>query len=212
MPPCWAGSSFGENGAGMNTWLFWLTTNSRVLGGQPGCLVASSRIRVRAAMSSYGQTWMTWFKGPPPVCQKPPRGEGSVRSGNASQKGSSKFARVGRPGRLFGGLFADPGARCHVLIRPDMDDLVQGADFGVPEGSERRQFRAVRQCLGKALLEFRRGAGVEGIGAHLDDHLGGLPGFGTATLARPAGGDKGRSRQGSLLWSWRARFYSGKAR
>src|SRR5438067_3429445 len=102
-----------------------------------------------------------------------------------------EFARVGWPARLFGGLFADPGARRHVLIGPDMDDLVERPDFGVPEGRERRQFRAVRQCLGKALLEFRRRAGIEGIGAHLDDHLGVLPGFGTATLARPAGGDKG---------------------
>src|SRR5205085_4638484 len=107
----------------------------------------------------------------------------------------NEFARVGRPARLFGGLFADPGARCHVLIRPDMDDLVQGADFGVPEGRERRQFRAVWQCLGKALLEFRRGAVVEGIGVHLDDHLGVLPGLGTATLARPAAGNKGWSLQ-----------------
>src|SRR6266550_670969 len=113
---------------------------------------------------------------------------------------------------MLGGIELWRERRRHVLIRPDMDDLVERPDFGVPEGSERRQFRAVRQCLGKALLEFRRGAGVEGIGAHLDDHLGVLPGFGTATLARPAGGDKGRSRQGSLLWSWRARFYSGKAR
>ena len=86
MPPCWAGSSFGENGAGMNTWLFWLTTNSRVLGGQPGCLVASSRIRVRAAMSSYGQTWMTWLSGPTSVCQKAASGDSFVRFGNASAK------------------------------------------------------------------------------------------------------------------------------
>src|SRR5438874_13698141 len=77
-----------------------------------------------------------------------------------------EFARIGWPARLFGGLFAAPGARRHVLIRPDMDGLIGRPDFGVTEGSERRPFRAVRQWLGKELSEFWCGEGVEGIGAH----------------------------------------------
>src|SRR5436309_2925031 len=111
-----------------------------------------------------------------------------------------EFAGVGRPARLFCGLFADPGARRHVLIRPDMDDLVQRPDFGVPEGGERRQFRAVRQCLGKALLEFRRGAGVQRIGADLDDHSGVLPGVRDPDASPPR-----RLRQGQLATSTTAR-------
>ena len=73
---------------------------------------------------------------------------------------------------MLGGLLAGLRARRHILVRPDMDDLVQRPDLGVPKGGERRQLGAVRQRFGKALLELGRRAGVQRIGAKFDNHRG----------------------------------------
>ena len=51
-----------------------------------------------------------------------------------------------------------------------MDDLVQGADLGVPKGGERGNLRPRRQRRAEALLELGDRAGLQGIGAHFDDH------------------------------------------
>src|SRR5437660_9717681 len=50
-----------------------------------------------------------------------------------------EFAGVGRPALQLLRLGADAGALLEILVGPDMDDPVQRADLGVPEGGERRQ-------------------------------------------------------------------------
>src|SRR6202011_6327991 len=61
-----------------------------------------------------------------------------------------EFADVGRPAFELLRLGADPGALLEILVGPHMDDPVQRADLGVPEGGERRQLGAGRQGLAKA--------------------------------------------------------------
>src|SRR5204862_491524 len=50
-----------------------------------------------------------------------------------------EFAGVGRPALQLLRLGADAGALLEILVGPDVDDPVQRADLGVPEGGERRQ-------------------------------------------------------------------------
>src|SRR5438132_9977234 len=57
-----------------------------------------------------------------------------------------EFTGVGRPALQLLRLGADAGALLEILVRPDMDDPVQRADLGVPEGGEWRQLGAHRQC------------------------------------------------------------------
>ena len=81
-----------------------------------------------------------------------------------------ELADVGRPALELLRLGADAGALLEALIGPDMDDPVQRADFGVPEGGERRQLRPRRQRLAEALFDGRDRARLHGIGAEFDDH------------------------------------------
>ena len=51
-----------------------------------------------------------------------------------------------------------------------MDYAVEGTDLGVPEGGERRQLGARRQCLGEVFFSLRERARLQAIGAEFDDH------------------------------------------
>ena len=65
---------------------------------------------------------------------------------------------------------ASKGAVRQVVIRPAMDDAVERPDLGMKEGAERRDLDAFLEPLGKPLLGFRNRAGLQPVGAHLDDH------------------------------------------
>src|SRR5580700_2003952 len=45
-----------------------------------------------------------------------------------------EFSGVGRPALELGSLGAQPSALSEVFVGPDMDDPIEGPDFGVPEG------------------------------------------------------------------------------
>src|SRR5262250_121714 len=65
---------------------------------------------------------------------------------------------------------ADGGALLQVLVRPDVDDLVERAEVGVPEGTELGMLLAKRLALREAILELGHGSGAQGVGANLVDH------------------------------------------
>ena len=78
---------------------------------------------------------------------------------------------LGRPVGVLAGLGADAVALLHVLVAPDVDDLVQRADFGVPEGGDGRVLFAVGQRLGEGFLGLGHGAGFEVVGADFVYHF-----------------------------------------
>jgi hypothetical protein len=100
-----------------------------------------------------------------------------------------EFADIRRPAWLFGRGGAHVGAVLEAVVGPDVDDLVQRADFGVKEGGELGMFLAGRQRFPEALLSLGHCAGLEGVGSHFDDHFLYLPwtwtyaGYRIATLA-----------------------------
>src|SRR5581483_12395625 len=75
-----------------------------------------------------------------------------------------------RPGAVLQGLGADARALGEVLVRPHVDDLVERADLGVPEGRERRVLLAVLVRLAEPLLHFAEAAGGDAIRPNLVDH------------------------------------------
>src|SRR6516162_4056848 len=70
---------------------------------------------------------------------------------------------------------AHPRAMLQIVIRIDVDDLVERAELGVPEAAQRRVSQAGRQPLFVALLEFGHGSGAQGVGANFVDHWHILP-------------------------------------
>src|SRR5262249_49858824 len=56
------------------------------------------------------------------------------------------------------------------VVRPHVDDLVERAKVGVPEGAELRVLLAQRLALGEALLELGHRARTQRVGANLVDH------------------------------------------
>src|SRR6266850_667864 len=66
---------------------------------------------------------------------------------------------------------AHRSAVLQVFVRPDVNDLVERAEVGVPEGAERRVLFAERLPLGEAVLELGHGSGAQGVGANFVDHL-----------------------------------------
>src|SRR2546425_5311765 len=66
---------------------------------------------------------------------------------------------------------AHRGAVLEVLVRPDVDDLVERAEVGVPEGTELGMLLAERFPLREAILELGHGSGAQGVGANFVDHL-----------------------------------------
>src|SRR5216683_3753259 len=81
-----------------------------------------------------------------------------------------EFRGLGRPDTHFDRLGAGGVPLVEVLVRPDMDDLVERADFGAPEAAEARQLLACRKGRRPALLDFRDAARLQQVGAHLEDH------------------------------------------
>ena len=77
---------------------------------------------------------------------------------------------LGRPVGILASLGADAVALFDAFIAPDVDNLVQGADFGVPESGDGGILLAVGQRLGKGFLGLGDGAGLEVIGADFVDH------------------------------------------
>src|SRR5262249_35812429 len=75
-----------------------------------------------------------------------------------------------RPVRILRRLCADARALGEVLIAPHVDDLVQGADFGVPEGGERRVLLPVLVGLAVPLLHLGEAPGLERVRPELVDH------------------------------------------
>src|SRR4029077_2115455 len=65
---------------------------------------------------------------------------------------------------------AHRGAVLQVFVRPDVNDLVERTEVGVPEGAERRVLLAERLALGEAVLELGHGSGAQGVGANLVNH------------------------------------------
>src|SRR5207244_4374399 len=65
---------------------------------------------------------------------------------------------------------AHRGAVLQVLVRPDVDDLVERAEVGVPEGTELRVLLAQRLPLREAVLELGHGSGAQRVGANFVDH------------------------------------------
>src|SRR6185312_13274999 len=109
-----------------------------------------------------------------------------------------ELANVGRPAFELLALGADAGALLEIGVGPDVDDPVQRADLGVPEGGERRQFGARRQGLAKPLLGLCDRAGLQSVRAEFDDH-GVPPGVLWHGDARPV-----RRRVKSLAHGWSA--------
>src|SRR5258705_1894162 len=77
---------------------------------------------------------------------------------------------LGGPVRILGGLGPDARALGEILVAPHMDDLVERADLGAPEGGERRVLLAVLVGLAVALLHLGQAAGLERVGPELVDH------------------------------------------
>lgn len=80
------------------------------------------------------------------------------------------LARLRRPLARGDRLGADAVAFLEVLVWPDVDDLVQRPDLGVPERGQRRQRLAVLDRRGPALEHLGQRAGLEVVGAHFVDH------------------------------------------
>src|SRR5713226_8263930 len=57
-----------------------------------------------------------------------------------------------------------------VVVGPRVDDLIEGAEIGVPEGPQARVLFPERLPLGEALFEVRDGAGAQRVRTHFVDH------------------------------------------
>src|SRR5215207_1404931 len=69
---------------------------------------------------------------------------------------------LGRPHAGPDRLGADVVAFVDVLVRPDMDDLVERADLGAPEAAEARQLGARRHACAEQLLDLGDAARLHG--------------------------------------------------
>src|SRR5205085_2962827 len=69
-----------------------------------------------------------------------------------------------------------------IVIGVDVDDLVQGAELGLPEGAELRVLQTRRQALLVTLGEFGHGAGAQRIGADFVDHGASSPVMGVGRV------------------------------
>jgi hypothetical protein len=76
----------------------------------------------------------------------------------------------GRPGAVLDGGGANARALLEVLVWPDVNDLVERAELGMPERRERRVFLAVFIGFGKALFDFRHEFRLDVGGPHLVNH------------------------------------------
>src|SRR6476620_2820142 len=81
-----------------------------------------------------------------------------------------KFANVRRPPLELVALLPATIAIRRAVIRPEMTDLVQRPQLGVPERAERGQLPPVGKAFLKVRLEFCGGARLQGIDPHFHDH------------------------------------------
>src|SRR5262245_36728976 len=65
---------------------------------------------------------------------------------------------------------ADGGAVLQILVRPGVNDLIERAKVGVPEGAELGVLLAKGLPLREAVLELGHGASAQRVGANLVDH------------------------------------------
>src|SRR5258708_22630685 len=108
-----------------------------------------------------------------------------------------KLADIRRPAFELGRFSTHFRAFLEALIRPDMNDLIQRPDFGVPEGGERRQFGPCRQGLAEAVLDRRDRTGLHFLSAEFDNHRGSSIGPRRVGVVREAAGTLDRpERQG----------------
>ena len=77
---------------------------------------------------------------------------------------------LGWPDAALDGIGTDLGALQRILVGPDVDDLIERANLGVPEGGEGRELQARLERIGPALQKFGQRARVQGVGAELVDH------------------------------------------
>ena len=84
---------------------------------------------------------------------------------------------VRRPVRVLAGFGAYFIPLVQALVGPDVDYLVQRANFGVEKGGELRVFFPVRQSLFKGLLENGHTAGLEVVSPDFVNHLPVPPGL-----------------------------------
>src|SRR3989442_1758429 len=80
-------------------------------------------------------------------------------------------AGLRRPLATLARFLAHRGALLRVLVRPDVHELVERAEVGVPEGTELRVLLAQRLPLREAVLELGHGSGAQGVGTNFVDHL-----------------------------------------
>ena len=100
-----------------------------------------------------------------------PRREGRTEGGCVDDLAlhlDHEFLDLGRPVRDR--LRTHPGAVLEIVIRPDVDDVVERPDFGMKESAERRYLDPFGQRLAKALLDFRHRSRLQSIGSHLENH------------------------------------------
>src|SRR5262249_45371662 len=81
-----------------------------------------------------------------------------------------EFRDIGWPALDLARLRPQPRARTEIVIGPHVYHAVERADFGVPEGGERRDLRPGRQGLGKALFKSGDRARLQRVATHLDNH------------------------------------------
>src|SRR5882757_3816323 len=77
---------------------------------------------------------------------------------------------LGRPDLGRDGFGANAVAFVHILVGPDMDDLVERAHFGPPIAGEARELGAAFYGARERLLGLGRGTGLQQVGADLENH------------------------------------------
>ena len=83
-----------------------------------------------------------------------------------------EFGDLRGPHLVLDGGFADLVALFHVLVAPDVDDLVERADLGVPESGELGVLLALFVLIAEALLDFGKRAWFDVVRPHFVDHGG----------------------------------------
>ena len=92
------------------------------------------------------------------------------RKKNLALHRDDEFAGLRRPDPDFDRFRADRDALLEAVVGPDMGDLVQRADFGVPERGQLRQFLPPWKRLAEALFDLGERARLQLIGPNFDDH------------------------------------------
>ena len=94
----------------------------------------------------------------------------------------------GRPVGFLRGLGADTFPLFQAVVTPNVNNLVQRPNLGVPEGRDGRILLPVGQSLGKGFLSLGHGSGFHVVGAYFVNHnpLRGLAARHSLTFNSPA--------------------------